>query len=49
MVRKVYGGKVIGWNEKEEVETPTRETHIYKDGKPITCTMVNREGKKKCN
>ena len=33
MVRKVYGGKVIGWNEKEEVETPTRETHIYKDGK----------------
>jgi len=32
MVRRVYGGKVIGWNEKEEVETPTRETHIYKDG-----------------
>ena len=33
MVRRIYGGKVIGWNEKEEVETPTRETHIYKDGK----------------
>ena len=29
MVRKVHGGKV-GLNEKEEVETPTRETHIYK-------------------
>ena len=33
MVRKLYGGKLVGWNEKEEVKTPTRETHIYKEGK----------------